>query len=64
MPKKESSITDNPMRLYTYLVCISGLADYPDNTRMFRQKDLTLTRIQETTGITPKTAKLYLYCLE
>jgi hypothetical protein len=36
MPKKENEIVDNPMKLYSYLVCISGLAIYPDNTRMFR----------------------------
>lgn len=45
MPKKEETIANNPMRLYSYLVCISGLASYPDNTRMFRQKNLMLTQI-------------------
>jgi len=36
MPKKEREIASNPMKLYTYLVCISGLAAYPDNTRIFQ----------------------------
>ena len=52
------------MKFYTYLVCISGLATYPENTRMFRQKDLMLSKIKEATGITDKTAKLYLQILE
>lgn len=64
MPKKEKEIASNPMKLYTYLVCISGLAAYPDNTRIFQQKDLVLTRIEEAIGITAKTVKLYLYYLE
>lgn len=63
MPRKEEDIK-NPMKLYTYLVCISGLAIYPENTRMFRQKNLVLTNIKKATGITDKTAKLYLYQLE
>lgn len=63
MPRREVDIK-NPMKLYTYLVCISGLATYPENTRMFRQKNLVLTNIKKATGITDKTAKLYLYQLE
>ena len=63
MPKEEKTI-QNPMKFYTYLVCISGLATYPENTRMFRQKDLMLSKIKEATGITDKTAKLYLQILE
>lgn len=35
MPRREEDIR-NSMKLYTYLICISGLATYPDNTRMFR----------------------------
>lgn len=64
MPKEEKRIANNPMKLYTYLVCISGLATYPDNTRIFQQKDLVLTHIEEAIGITAKTVKLYLYYLE
>lgn len=64
MPVKEEEIVNNPMRLYTYLNCISGLASYPENTRMFRQKDLMLTKIKEATGITDKTVKRYMYQLE
>lgn len=64
MPKKEETIANNPMRLYSYLVCISGLASYPDNTRMFRQKNLMLTQIQSMIGITNDTIKLYLFKLE
>lgn len=63
MPKEEKDIC-NPMKLYTYLICISGLATYPENTRMFRHKNLALTKIKETIGITDKTTKLYLYQLE
>lgn len=63
MPKREDKIL-NPMKLYTYLVCISGLATYPENTRMFRHKNLVLTKIKNAIGITDKTAKLYLYQLE
>lgn len=64
MPKKEDDIKNNSMKLYSYLITIAGLADYPDNTRMFRQKDLVLSKIKEATGITDKTVKLYLYYLE
>lgn len=64
MPKKENKIVDNPMKLYTYLVCISGLATYPEHTRMFRQHDLMLTKIKDATGITDKTVKLYMFYLE
>lgn len=64
MPKEERKIANNPMKLYTYLVCISGLATYPDNTRIFQQKNLVLSQIESVTGITPKTTKLYLYYLE
>lgn len=64
MPKDEESISKNSMKLYSYLVCLSGLAKYPENTRMFRQKNIVLTKIQEATGITDKTAKLYLAYLE
>jgi hypothetical protein len=45
MPKDKQKVVDNPMKLYSYLVCLSGLADYPENTRMFRQKNLVLTKI-------------------
>lgn len=64
MPKTESDLTKNSMKLYTYLVCIAGLADYPDNTRMFRQKNLVLTQIYAATGITDKTVKVYMAFLE
>lgn len=64
MPKKEDDIKNNSMKLYSYLVCLSGLADYPENTRMFRQKNLILSQIKNSTGITDKTVKLYLYYLE
>ena len=64
MPKTESDLTKNSMKLYTYLVCIAGLADYPDNTRMFRQKNLVLTQIYTATGITDKTVKVYMTFLE
>lgn len=64
MPKTESDLTKNSMKLYTYLVCIAGLADYPDNTRMFRQKNLVLTQIYAATGITDKTVKVYMTFLE
>lgn len=64
MPASEEDVSKNSMKLYSYLVCISGLADYPDNTRMFRQKNLILTKIKEATGITDKTVKLYLFYLE
>lgn len=63
MPKDEKTI-QNPMKLYSYLVCISGLAAYPENTRMFRQKNLMLSKIKDSTGITDKTVKLYLQILE
>lgn len=64
MPKAEEDIKNNSMKLYAYLMTIAGVADYPDNTRMFRQKNLTLTKIKEIVGITDKTVKLYLYYLE
>ncbi len=64
MPKAEEDIRNNSMKLFAYLMTIAGLADYPENTRMFRQKNLTLTKIKEITGITDKTVKLYLYYLE
>lgn len=64
MPKKEDDIVNNSMKLYAYLVCIAGLAAYPENTRMFRQKDLMFTKIKKATGITNDTVKLYLYYLE
>lgn len=63
MSKNEKTI-QNPMKLYSYLVCISGLAAYPENTRMFRQKNLMLSKIKDSTGITDKTVKLYLQILE
>lgn len=43
MPKAQEDIKNNSMKLFSYLMCISGLADYPENTRMFRQKNLILT---------------------
>lgn len=52
------------MKFYTYLVCMSNIAQYPEHTRMFRQKDLSLTKIKQAIGITDKTAKQYLYELE
>lgn len=64
MPQKEEDIVNNSMKLYTYLVCISGLATYPSNTRMFRQKNLMFTEIKKATGLTNDTVKLYLYYLE
>lgn len=64
MPKTEEDIRNNSMKLYAYLVTIAGLADYPSNTRMFRQKNLILTKIYDAIGITDKTVKLYLYYLE
>lgn len=64
MPKKDSDIANNPMKLYSYLLCIAGLADYPENTRMFRQKNLILKNIKSATGITDKTVKKYFYELE
>lgn len=57
-------ISKNSMKFYSYLLCIAGLASFPENTRMFRHKNLILTQIQRATGITDKTAKLYLYYLE
>jgi hypothetical protein len=36
MPASEIEIAKSSMKLYSYLVCIAGLANYPDNTRMFR----------------------------
>ena len=64
MPKREQQLKDNPMKLYTYLVCLSGLAAYPDNTRIFRQKNLVFTKIESAIHITRETVKLYLYQLE
>lgn len=52
------------VKFYAYLVCLSGLATYPKNTRMFRQKNLSLTEIKKATGITDAAAKQYLYQLE
>lgn len=63
MPRREEQIS-NLMKFYTYLVCLSGLALYPEHTRMFRQKNLSLVKIKEATGITDRTAKRYLYILE
>jgi hypothetical protein len=57
MPKNQEQIKSNPMKFYTYLVCLSGLATYPKNTRMFRQKNLSLTEIKKATGITDAAAK-------
>jgi hypothetical protein len=45
MPRRQDEIVDNPMKLYTYLVCIGGLAEYPENARMFRHRDLSFTKI-------------------
>lgn len=64
MPKSEETIAKNPMKLYAYLVCLAGVAAYPETTRMFRHKDLKLTKIKEATGITDRTVKLYMYELE
>lgn len=57
-------IRKNSMKLYSYLLCISGLANYPAHTRIFQHKNLSLTEIKRATGITDKTAKVYLYMLE
>lgn len=64
MPSKDEDIRNNSMKLLSYLNTIAGLANYPSYTRMFRQKNLVLTKIYEATGITDKTVKLYLYYLE
>lgn len=64
MPKAEEDINKNSMKLFAYLMTIAGLADYPENTRIFRQKNLILTHIYAATGITDKTVKLYIYYLE
>lgn len=63
MPKREDKIS-NPMKFYTYLVCLSGLATYPENTRMFRQNNLSLVNIKKSIGLSDRTAKRYLYILE
>ena len=64
IPKQQTSVVENSMKLYSFLLCLSGLADYPQNTRMFRQKNICLTEIEDKTGITDKTTKLYLAILE
>lgn len=64
IPKRESRVIENSMRLYSYFVCIAGLANYPQYTRMFRQNNICLTQIQEWTGISDKTIKVYLAILE
>lgn len=64
MPIQEDIIRRNSMKLYTYLVCISGLANYPKNTRIFQQKNLNLAKIKNTIGITNETTKRYLEFLE
>ena len=64
MPKTEKTIVNNPMKLYSYLVCLSGVAAYPEHTRIFRHKNIVLTDIKRVTGITDKTVKLYMYYLE
>lgn len=63
VPRDEEDLK-KPMKLYTYLICISGLANYPPNTRMFRQKNLCPTAIYKAIGITDKTVKQYLHLLE
>lgn len=52
------------VKFYAYLVCLSGLTTYAKNTKMFRQKNLSLTEIKKATGITDAAAKQYLYQLE
>lgn len=64
MPKSEKTIVNNPMKLYSYLLCLAGVAAYPEHTRIFRQKNVRLTEIKRVTGITDKTVKLYFYYLE
>lgn len=64
MITNSDEISKNSMKFYSYLLCIAGLASFPENTKMFRHKNLILTQIQRATGITDKTAKLYLYYLE
>lgn len=64
MPRQEEEIVDNPMKLYAYLVCLGRLAEYPENARMFRHKDLSFVKIQRATGITNETIKLYMFYLE
>lgn len=64
MPKDQEVIAKNSMKLYSYLVCLAGVANYPENTRMFRQKNLVLSQVAKITGISDKTTKLYMALLE
>lgn len=63
MISKDEDIRKNSTKLYSYLLCIAGKE--PDSCgRLFQQKNLVLTKIQQYTGLQPKTIKLYLYELE
>lgn len=64
IPKNEEDIVKHSMKFYTYLVCLSGLASYPECTRMFRHKNLHFNEIKKAIDITNDTVKLYLYLLE
>lgn len=63
MPRKEDEI-NQPMKFYCYLICLSGVATYPPNTRIFQQKDLCLAKIYKAIKISDKAVKSYLYLLE
>lgn len=62
MPKKEEDILNNSMKLFAYLSTLSGLANYPSNTRMFRQKNLMPSRIKKQLEL-PKKQQNYIYII-
>lgn len=57
-------VFDNYIKLYGYLVTISGFSIFSDNLKTFKQKNLILTDIKNKTSLADKTVKLYLYYLE
>lgn len=65
---KEEDVKEKSLRLYTYLVCHANLRNAPtasgDNVRIFKQRDIVLSRIKRTLNMDERTIKKYWEQLE
>lgn len=65
---EERYVREKSLKLYTYLVCLGELRNAPnmfgDNVRVFRQRDIVLTRIKSALNMDERTIKKYWQELE
>lgn len=65
---KEEDIKEKSLKLYTYLVCHADLRNAPtasgDNVRIFKQRDIILSRVKKVLNMDERTIKKYWHELE